>query len=85
MTKRKCKCPPGSPFHWQDVDRPSIFADSKLATQLENSRKQTAYIEQERLKGRDISHVAGLSHGSHAQRVINVRQFTVYSRAGAKL
>ncbi len=85
MIKRKCKCPPGSPFHWQDVDRPSIFADSKMQNSMSNSQKQTAYIEQERLKGRDISHVAGLSHNSHAQRIINVRQFTVYSRAGAKL
>jgi len=83
--KRKCKCPPGSPFHWQDEDRASIFADPKMQNSLSNSQKQTEYIEKERLKGRDVSHVAGLSAKSHAQRIISVRQFTVYSRAGMKL
>jgi hypothetical protein len=82
MTKPKCKCPPNSPFHWRDNPRPSIFVDAKLHNALNNSIKQTAHIERERLNGRDISHVAGLSHKSHAQRIISVRQFTVYSRAG---
>ncbi len=82
MTKRKCKCPPGSPFHWQDEHRPSIFAAAKLENSLNNSLKQTEHIERERLKGRDISHVAGLSKKDHAQRLISVKQFTVYSRAG---
>ena len=83
--KRKCKCPPGSPFHWQDEDRASIFADPKLIASVNNSQKQTAYIEQERMKGRDISHVAGLSAKEHARRIITVRQFTVFSKAGAKV
>lgn len=85
MTKRKCKCPEGSPFHWQDEDRPSIFLEAKLHNSLNNSLKQTEHIERERTKGRDISHVAGLSAKSHAQRIISVKQFTVYSRAGMKL
>ena len=85
MTKPKCKCPLGSPFHWHEIKRPSIFADSKIQNSINNSVKQTAHIERERMKGRDISHVAGLSHNTHAQRVINVRQFTVYSRAGKVL
>jgi hypothetical protein len=82
MTKPKCKCPPGSPFHWKDDDRPSIFVTAKLENSLNNSIKQTAHIERERINGRDISHVAGLSKKSHAQRLISVKQFTVYSRAG---
>ena len=77
--KRRCNCPPGPPFHWQDEVRPSIFAN--LNKSLNNSLKQTAYIEQERVKGRDISHVAGLSDKEHAQRILSVRQFVVYSRA----
>ena len=83
--KRKCKCPEGSPFHWKDEDRPSIFLEAKLHNSLNNSLKQTEHIERERTKGRDISHVAGLSHKSHAQRIISVRQFLVYSKAGLKL
>lgn len=85
MTKRRCKCPEGSPFHWKDEDRPSIFAQAKLENSLNNSLKQTAHIEKERVNGRDISHVAGLSKKSHAQRLISVRQFLVYSKAGQVL
>lgn len=82
MTRPKCKCPKGSPFHWHGDDRPSIFMDAKLHNSLNNSQKQTAYLEQERAKGRDLSHVAGLSRQTHAQRIISLRQFTVYSKAG---
>lgn len=82
MTKPKCKCPEGSPFHWHDEDRASIFLSAKLHNSLNNSIKQTAHIERERVNGRDISHVSGLSHKSHAQRLISVRQFLVYSKAG---
>lgn len=78
MTKHKCKCPQGSPFHWKDEDRPSIFAN--LNKSLNNSMKQTAYIEQERVNGRDISHVYGLSNKENAQRILAVRQFVVYSK-----
>ena len=85
MTKRKCKCPPGSPFHWQDVDRPSIFMDAKLRNALNNSQKQTAYLEREKANGRDPSNVAGLSRETRVQRVISLRQFTVYSHAGKVL
>lgn len=82
MTKRKCKCPPGSPFHWHEEARQSVFAAAKLDNALNNSLKQTAHIEKERINGRDISHVSGLSNKPSVKRMISVRQFLVYSKAG---
>ena len=76
----KCNCHPFSPFHWEDDPRPSIFAVANLNKSLNNSLKQTTYIEQERKKGRDISHVAGLSTKDHAERILGIRQFVVFSR-----
>ena len=83
MTKPKCKCPLGSPFHWHEIKRPSIFADSKIQNSINNSVKQTAHIERERVKGRDISHMPGISKETTVPRTMNVRQFLAYSRAGA--
>lgn len=80
--KRKCKCPPGSPFHWQDEERPSIFLEAKLNNSLNNSVKQTVHIEKQRMQGRDISHLPGISKLTPAPRTMNVRQFIAYSRAG---
>ncbi len=84
MTKRKCKCPPDSPFHWKDNPRPSIFARDNGAML---SMKQTAVVEREREKGHDVSHLPGISKRPEilAKRVINVRQFNIFSRAGQSL
>lgn len=81
--KRKCSCPAGSPFHWKDEQRLSVFAQSDLAKSMKNSLRQTEHIERQRVQGRDISHVAGLSTKTHAQRIIQLGQFVVYSKAGA--
>ena len=83
--KSKCKCLPGNPFHWRDDHRASIFLTTNPNKSLNNSLKQTEHIEQERVKGRDISHVAGLSTKTHAQRLISVKQFVVFSKAGQDL
>lgn len=84
--KRKCKCPPDSPFHWMDNRQPSMFMqDPVFRAGAKLSQTQTAVVERERIKGRDISHIAGLSAKTHAERVINVKQFTIYSRAGKVL
>lgn len=87
MTRPKCKCPPDSPFHWRDNPRPSMFArDSNFkAAAATLSHNQTKVVEREREKGNDISHIAGLSAKSHAQRIISVKQFIVYSKAGKVL
>ena len=83
MTRRKCKCPEGSPFHWRDEIRKSVLLDDK-STVL--SMNQTLVIEREREKGRDISHFPGMSDKSaKLARTISVREFNIFSRAGQKL
>jgi hypothetical protein len=74
----KCNCPIDSPFRWRENPRPSIFATDNGARLSIN---QSAVVDREREKGHDISHVAGLSTKSHSERILNVRQFTVYTRA----
>ena len=76
--KKWCSCAAGSPFHWRDDPRPSIFAADNS---VKLSINQSAVVDRERQKGHDISHVAGLSAKSHSERILNVRQFTVYTRA----
>lgn len=74
--KRKCKCPPGSPFHWHEDPRPSMFAKDPLFTAgAKLSQSQTQVVERERAKGRDIGNIAELS-----ARLLNTRQFLIYSK-----
>jgi len=81
--KYKCKCPPDSPFHWRDNPRPSMFAtDPHLKAAATLSHNQTMVVERERERGKDISHIPGLSAKTDTERVISLRQFTVYTRAG---
>jgi hypothetical protein len=83
MKKRTCKCPPNSPFHWQDDPRPSIFAlDPHMKAAATLSHNQTMVVEREREKGRDISHIPGLSAKTHTERIISVREFNIFTRAG---
>jgi hypothetical protein len=86
MTKRKCKCPPDSPFHWMHNPRPSMFLnDPKFNQNAKLSQNQTAVVEREREQGRDISNLPGVTKKfSYAER-ISVKQFTVYARAGRVL
>lgn len=77
--KYKCKCPPGSPFHWRENKTPSIFAqDKSLQKSAMSSASQTMVVERERLNGRDISNVAGMAITINR---VNLREFSVYSRA----
>ena len=87
MTKRKCKCPEDSPFHWRHNPRPSMFLKDPLFTAgAKQSQSQTMVIERAREKGRDISHFPGMSEkSSKIPNRINVREFNVFSRAGQKL
>ena len=72
----KCNCPIDSPFRWRENPRPSIFATDNGARLSIN---QSAVVDREREKGNDISHVPGLS--TKSARILDVRQFTVYTRA----
>lgn len=65
-----CKCPPGSPFHWKQDKRPSIFAKDNGALL---SMRQTEVVETARKNGRDIGHIPGVT--------AKVRVFHIYSRA----
>ncbi len=72
----KCNCSIDSPFRWRENLRPSIFATDNGARLSIN---QSAVVDREREKGHDISHVPGLS--TKSARILDVRQFTVYTRA----
>lgn len=76
--KYRCKCPPDSPFHWRDDKSPTIFQDKAMKQSVASSMSQTAVVERERLNGRDISHFPGMK--VVVDRV-NLKQFSVYSRA----
>jgi hypothetical protein len=54
----------------------------KAAVQL--SQNQTNVVERARLNGKDISHLNALSSKSREQRILNVKQFTVFSHAKTK-
>jgi hypothetical protein len=80
MTKPKCKCCADSPFHWQKIDRASIFLkDPYYRAAGVHSRKQSEVVERERLGGRDIGYIPGLTQQLALQ--INPKQFHVYARA----
>ncbi len=75
----KCTCPPNSPFRWRENKTPSIFAqDKSLHKSVMSSASQTMVVERERLNGRDISNLGGLTKTISR---INLREFSVFSRA----
>lgn len=87
MTRPKCKCHADSPFRWKDDTRLSIFAqDPHIKAAVTLSHNQTMVIERAREQGRDISHVPGLSEKPPQMPTrISVKEFNIFSRAGAKL
>ena len=84
MTQPKCKCHSDSPFVWRNVPRPSMFAKDPhfKGTNAMLSQNQTNVVEKKREEGIDISNLPGISK---FERVINVKQFMVYSKAGKVL
>lgn len=76
-----CKCHPESPFLWYKNKRPSIFVEPAYKNQHTLSQRQSAVVERERQAGRDIAHIHGLSKSSHAQRILDVKRFTIFSKA----
>ncbi|MFN6301939.1 MAG: hypothetical protein ACK42H_07090 [Planctomycetota bacterium] len=67
---KKCKCPPGSPFHWRQDPRPSIFVKDNAALL---SMRQTEVVESARRQGRDIGHIPGVT--------TKIRYFHFFSKA----
>ena len=82
MTAKKCRCPVDSPFMWKHDHRPSVFAkDSHFRGHgAVMSQSQTQVVERNRAQGIAIGTIPNLSN--KAQNIINVRQFTVYAKAG---
>jgi predicted DNA-binding helix-hairpin-helix protein len=62
-----------------------MFAtDPHLKAAATLSHNQTMVVEREREKGKDISHIPGLS-AKQTARIISVREFNIFSRAGQDL
>ena len=82
MTAKKCRCPVDSPFMWKHNHTPSVFAkDSHFRGHgAVMSQSQTQVVERNRAQGIAIGTIPNLSN--KAQNIINVRQFTVYAKAG---
>ena len=85
MTVKNCKCPPDSPFHWKHDHTPTVFVkDAHFRGHAAMmSASQTKVVERNRAQGIAIGTIGKLSN--NAQNIINVRQFTVYSKAGKVL
>ena len=82
MTAKKCRCPVDSPFMWKHNHTPSVFAkDSHFRGHgAVMSQSQTQVVERNRAQGIAFGTIPNLSN--KAQNIINVRQFTIYSKAG---
>jgi len=85
MTAKKCRCPVDSPFMWKHDDSPSVFLQDAhfRGHGATMSQSQTQVVERNRAQGVAFGTIQGLSN--KAQTIINVRQFTVYSKAGKVL
>ena len=82
MTAKKCRCNHDSPFMWKHDHTPTVFAKDPhfRGAGATMSQSQTQVVERNRAQGISIGTIPNLSN--KAQNIINVRQFTVYSKAG---
>lgn len=82
MTAKKCRCPVDSPFMWKHDHTPTVFLKDPhfRGAGATMSQSQTQVVERNRAQGISIGTIPNLSN--KAQNTINVRQFTVYSKAG---
>ena len=82
MTAKKCRCPSDSPFLWKHDHTPTVFAKDLhfRGHGAVMSQSQTQVVERNRAQGISIGTIQGLSN--KPQTTINVRQFTIYSKAG---
>jgi len=85
MTAKKCKCNHDSPFLWKHNHSPSVFLQDAhfRGHGATMSQSQTQVVERNRAQGVAFGTIPNLSN--KAQNIINVRQFTVYSKAGKLL
>ena len=81
----KCQCHPKSPFLWARNPRDSIFiADpffrAKGTRGLTASQIASAFVDEERKKGKQPGTIRGMSKASKELAVIAYKQFGIYTR-----
>lgn len=76
----KCKCPPGSPFHWEQEKRPSIFLQDKTYSYSHQSAASTQRIAEARATGQNVGYLHGISRNREAE-ILRMRNFTIFSKA----
>jgi hypothetical protein len=82
MTAKKCRCNHDSPFLWKNDRTPTVFAKDPhfRGHGATMSQSQTQVVERNRAQGIAIGTITNLSN--KVRNIINVRQFSVYSKAG---
>jgi hypothetical protein len=85
MTAKKCRCPSDSPFLWKHDHSPSVFIKDPhfRGHGATMSQSQTQVVERNRAQGIAVGTIHNLSN--KPQTTINVRQFTIFSKAGKVL
>lgn len=80
----KCKCPPNSPFHWQEDKSPTVFARDKYFTPggAASAYGATQRVEEARSKGEAMGTIKGISRDREAE-VLRMRIFSTFTRAVA--
>ena len=83
--KYRCSCPVGSPFHWPDEPRASIFARDPAyraasTTGMSQSQSSTQVVEQVRKKGEVAGFLRGISR-KREEEILRIRNFMIYSYA----
>ena len=70
---------------WEHNHTPSVFAKDPYfkGASATQSKSQTQVVERKRAAGEEIGTIHNLSN--KPQSIINVRQFTIYSKAGKVL
>ena len=81
-----CKCKPGSPFHWHEDPRPSIFYEdhtfrAKGADGKSGSQLAADFVESQRVVGKMSGTIQNLSKTEKELAVIAYKQFGIFSRA----
>jgi hypothetical protein len=83
--KYRCSCPVGSPFHWPDEPRASIFAKDPAyraasTTGMSQSQASTQVVEQVRKKGEVAGFLRGISR-KREEEILRIRNFMTYAMA----
>ena len=82
-----CNCHPLSPFHWQQHNRPSIFAeDSTFKAKISGktaSQISTEVVKRKRDQGIEVGTIYGLNK-ERDEALLHAKRFHMFSKAGTK-